>query len=138
MSSTSGSIRRRGAANPDIGQTWARPILAKVKARYNGTARERWVAIVTGGYAETGDPSRAAYDATDDTGRGIYLIDIKTGDVLGEKRLRRATEMGITATDPRVNMQYAIPSTPAVFDIDGDDYADVIYVGDLGGNVWKW
>ena len=127
-----------GTASPGIGQTWARPIIAKVKARHGGAAQERWVAIVTGGYAEPGDPNRTAYDATDDAGRGIYLIDIKTGKVLGQKRLRRVTEPGIAATDPRVNLLYAIPSTPAVFDVDDDDYADVIYVGDLGGNVWKW
>ena len=129
---------KEGAGNVLIGQTWARPIIAKVKARYNGAARERWVAIVTGGYDQRGDPNHGSYDAAWDRGRGIYLIDIKTGEVLGQKRLRRATEVGIAATDPRVNLLYAIPSTPAVFDVDGDDYADVIYVGDLGGNVWKW
>jgi type IV pilus assembly protein PilY1 len=35
-------------------------------------------------------------------------------------------------------MVYAIPSSPAVFDIDRDGFADSIYVGDLGGNLWKW
>jgi Tfp pilus tip-associated adhesin PilY1 len=35
-------------------------------------------------------------------------------------------------------MVYAIPSTPGVYDLDFDGYADVIYVGDLGGRVWKW
>ena len=25
-----------------------------------------------------------------------------------------------------------------MLDLDGDGFADVIYVGDLGGNVWKW
>ena len=35
-------------------------------------------------------------------------------------------------------MCFAIPATPAVFDLDNDGFADVIYVGDLGGNVWKW
>jgi type IV pilus assembly protein PilY1 len=35
-------------------------------------------------------------------------------------------------------MCFSIPSTPAVYDADGDGYADVLYVGDLGGNLWKW
>ena len=35
-------------------------------------------------------------------------------------------------------MNYAIPSRPAVLDYDADGFADLIYVGDLGGNVWKW
>jgi type IV pilus assembly protein PilY1 len=29
-------------------------------------------------------------------------------------------------------------STPAVIDLDFDGIADVIYVGDMGGSVWKW
>jgi type IV pilus assembly protein PilY1 len=35
-------------------------------------------------------------------------------------------------------MRYAIPSTPSVLDLDFDGYADVVYVGDLGGQMWKW
>src|SRR5574338_380785 len=35
-------------------------------------------------------------------------------------------------------MRYAIASAPAVFDLDFDGFADVIYIGDLGGNLWKW
>jgi type IV pilus assembly protein PilY1 len=35
-------------------------------------------------------------------------------------------------------MAFAIASTPGVYDVDFDGFADVIYVGDLGGNVWKW
>ena len=35
-------------------------------------------------------------------------------------------------------MRYAIPSSPAVLDLDFDGYTDVVYVGDLGGQVWKW
>ena len=35
-------------------------------------------------------------------------------------------------------MCFAHPATPAVYDSDGDGLADVIYVGDLGGNLWKW
>ena len=54
---------QEGAGNALIGQTWARPIVAKVKARYNGAARERWVAVLTGGYDERGDPNHGAYDA---------------------------------------------------------------------------
>ena len=35
-------------------------------------------------------------------------------------------------------MKYAMPSTPAVFDLDSDGFADVIYIGDLGGQIFKW
>ncbi len=35
-------------------------------------------------------------------------------------------------------MHFAFAATPAVFDIDSDGYADVVYAADLGGNIWKW
>ena len=127
-----------GPHNPYVAQTWGRPIIAKVEVFLNSQVHERWVAVLTGGYDPSGDPHRTEYSALGQEGRSLYLIDIKTGRVLGQKRLRFATEPGITAGDPRTEMQYAIASTPAVFDIDSDDFADVIYVGDLGGNVWKW
>jgi Tfp pilus tip-associated adhesin PilY1 len=47
------------------------------------------------------------------------------------------TVLASQANDEK-GMCFAIPSTPAVFDSDSDGYADLIVVGDLGGNVWKW
>ncbi len=36
------------------------------------------------------------------------------------------------------DMIYALPSTPAVLDLDFDGFGDVVYIGDLGGQIWKW
>ncbi|MBW2421746.1 MAG: hypothetical protein JRH19_24630 [Deltaproteobacteria bacterium] len=44
---------------------------------------------------------------------------------------------GYDATD-RPTQIYAFPSAPAVIDSDSDGYADVVYIGDLGGQMWKW
>ena len=33
---------------------------------------------------------------------------------------------------------YAFTASPAVFDLDFDGYADVFYIGDLGGRMWKF
>jgi type IV pilus assembly protein PilY1 len=35
-------------------------------------------------------------------------------------------------------MTFAMPSNPAVLDVNFDGFADVVYVGDLGGQMWKW
>ena len=74
------------------------------------------------------------YDAThvNVAGRAIFILDLKTGEVLAEKKYNPA------ATDGQSSMFFAITSTPAVLDLDSDGFADVIYVGDLGGQVWKW
>ncbi|MEZ4291686.1 MAG: hypothetical protein R3E53_14570 [Myxococcota bacterium] len=42
------------------------------------------------------------------------------------------------ATDAQADMDYAVSSTPAVLDLNYDGFADIVYVGDLGGQVFKW
>jgi type IV pilus assembly protein PilY1 len=129
-----------------MGETWGQPILTRVRVQVNGDDNngegyERWVAIVSAGYATTGDPNPTAvsgvvstYDAThvNVAGRAIFILDLKTGQVLGEKKFDAG------AADAQSAMFFAIPSTPAVLDLDSDGFADVIYVGDLGGQMFKW
>jgi type IV pilus assembly protein PilY1 len=123
-----------------VGQTWSEPILTKIRVKVGandngGAGFERWVAIFAGGYDPSGDPNNfAAYNAAATKGRAIFVVDLKTGEVLAMKHFDPAAP----ATDPQSEMLYAIASTPAVYDLDFDGYADVIYVGDLGGNMWKW
>jgi type IV pilus assembly protein PilY1 len=91
--------------------------------------------IVAGGYDPSGDPINiAAYDPTATKGRGIFIVDVKTGEVIAQQVFDPTAPLG----DPNAEMLYAIPSSPGVFDLDFDGFADVIYVGDLGGNLWKW
>jgi type IV pilus assembly protein PilY1 len=126
---------------PWMGQTWAQPVITRVRVDYNGDTVERWVAIVTGGYSEKGDPNNALYTASNLEGRAILMLDLKTGEVLAEQKYNHTGKCPAAAYDatiPDQFMCFAIASTPAVFDVDFDGYADVIYVGDAGGNIWKW
>lgn len=123
---------------PYLGQSWSKPIVTKVKVKIDtndngGAGFERWVAIVNGGYTPTGDPNdTATYDSSNPAGRSIVMIDIASGEVLAMKRFDNG------ASDAERDMDFAIASTPAVVDLNYDGYADVIYVGDLGGQVFKW
>lgn len=143
-----------------MGQTWSDPIITRIKVSVNGNNNggagfDRYVAIVTGGYDPTGDPNdHANYRADSTAGRGIFVIDLKTGQVLAEKKFdpsataNCATNPGDPTCDPSAvaydpldperSMHFALAATPGVYDIDFDGYADVIYAPDLGGNVWKW
>jgi type IV pilus assembly protein PilY1 len=116
-----------------MGETWGTPIVTRIKVVIGGQPYERWVVIVTGGYDPSGDPNDSAnYNANATAGRAIFVLDAQTGQILGEKKFDPV------ATDGQQDMKYAIASTPSVFDLNADGYADVIYVGDLGGQVWKW
>jgi Tfp pilus tip-associated adhesin PilY1 len=128
-----------------MGETWSQPVITKVKMQSSCTAPcdpwvERWVAIFAGGYHEEGDPNESTGAAYDDTlsgttsrkGRAVFMVDITSGKVLATKRFDTNTSEG----DP--TMRYAFASAPAVFDVDFDGFADVVYIGDLGGQMWKW
>lgn len=114
-----------------LGESWSEPVITRVRVSIGAGVYERWVAVVGGGYSVTGDPNNAGYAPGASAGRGIFMIDIASGQLLAKKVFGAAS-----GQEP--GMLYAIPSTPAVLDLDFDGFADVIYVGDLGGNLWKW
>lgn len=131
----------------ELGQAWSDPIITRVKVDEglsgdvcghddgDGNCRERWVAIFGGGYETAADPNHADYAATSsDAGwtlrsKAIYMVDLATGTVLAKV----AYDLG---SNPAMN--YALPSRPAVLDTNFDGFADVVYIGDLGGQMWKW
>ena len=105
----------------ELGQTWSRPIKSTVN--YLGTDRE--VLFFAGGYdtANDGELVRTA----DSIGRGFYMVDATTGQMLSYR----------DATD-HPSMVYSIPSDMRIVNPDGDAYANAIYVGDTGGQVWRF
>ncbi len=75
-----------------------------------------WAAIFGNGYNSTG------------TGQSsIFIVNIKTGALI--KKI--ATGVGTTATPNAM-------ATPFALDTDGNKTADVVYAGDLQGNMWKF
>ncbi|MGH7289506.1 MAG: pilus assembly protein [Myxococcota bacterium] len=126
-----------------VGQTWGEPIITKVAVKVGADVLERWVAVVTGGYDKTGDPNdHLSYIPDATKGRSIWVLDVKTGVPLASRKFDTNGDCAnpaaaVNSTAER-QMCFAIASTPAVYDTDGNGLADVIYVGDLGGNLWKW
>jgi type IV pilus assembly protein PilY1 len=133
--------------DPDLGQAWSDPIITRVKIDEglsgdvcgyddgDGNCRERWVAIFGGGYETTADPNHADFAATsgdvgwNSRGKAIYMVDLATGTVLAKIEYD-------SVTNP--DMIYALPSRPAVLDTNFDGFADLVYIGDVGGQMWKW
>ena len=126
---------------PYMGETWGQPIITRVRVEVAGglgaagKGYERWVAIFGAGFSEEGDPNdEANYSASSLKGRAIYIVDVKTGEVLAAKRF----DPGVAASGAEAEMEFAFPAAPGVFDLDRDGYADVAYIGDLGGQMWRY
>jgi type IV pilus assembly protein PilY1 len=124
-----------------MGESWAQPIITKVRLKDPLDASkvvERWVAVVTAGYDPTSDPNPeevsdvvSSYDATSTLGRGVYIIDIKTGGVLAEKKFG-------SAVDNQASMLFSTVASASVLDLNSDGFADTIYIVSMGGQVFKW
>jgi len=67
-------------------------------------------------------------------GRGIMVVDALDGHVIWQAG---PAPTGATHNVTIADMAYAIPSDVRVADLNGDGFADVAYVGDTGGNVWR-
>ncbi len=108
-------------AYQELGETWSTPGVAKIKS----ASGDKWVAFIGGGYDVNEDNLPVV--ANDTIGRAIYAVDISNGNLFWSHS---------HATD--ANMKYCIPSDIAHVDTNGDGYIDRLYVGDLGGQVWRF
>ena len=106
----------------ELGQSWSRPI--KTKVRVGTTVKD--VLIFSAGYDVAND-GKTVRDTNDTMGRGIFIVDAASGD-------RLAYEAPITNTD----LQYAIPSDIRAIDINLDSLVDYLFVGDMGGQLWRF
>lgn len=112
----------------NIGQTWSEPVITKVKL--NGVEK---VVLVFGGGYDTAYESSDYNSATDSLGKQVYMVDAETGQLIWWSSNTSST------ADTRVNgMNYSITAKPTIVDLDNDTFADVIYIGDLGGQILKF
>jgi len=104
----------------ELGQAWSTPQLGKVKIGSD----DKWVAFIGGGYDENQDSLPAGSDTK---GRAIYAIDVLTGNLIWSYSYAKNS-----------SMTYCIPSDIARVDIDGNGKVDRLYVGDIGGRMWRF
>lgn len=160
--------RRSAATDPasfgEMGQSWSDPKLVKVKDGANG----KIVAIVGAGYDNanedgrygatqtftgTGITSGSGEGAVTSTGaagplapkgRGIYVMEVATLDAAGVPSIGTGAKVWgfgygavpTATTDPA--MTFSLPSSISALDRNTDGYTDRFYVGDTGGNMWRF
>ena len=104
------------ANDVDMGYTFSQPLLVKTN---NG----RWSVIVGNGYNNSEDDGQLS-----SSGHAVlFVLDAETGAV----RAKIDTGSGSAATPNGL-------SGPIAVDTTGDGIADVVYAGDLTGNLWKF
>ena len=104
------------ANDGDMGYTFSQPLLVKTN---NG----RWSVIVGNGYNNSEDDGHLS-----SSGHAVlFVLDAETGAVTA----KLDTGSGSAATPNGL-------SGPIAIDTTGDGIADVVYAGDLYGNLWKF
>jgi type IV pilus assembly protein PilY1 len=103
----------------EMGETWSTPYIGKIAY---GTG-EKSVIFIGGGYDDGQDNDSPP---ADDRGRAIYVIDVLTGTLI-----KGFSNAGIPT------MTYSIPSDISRVDTDDNEKIDRLYVGDMGGRIWR-
>jgi len=103
-----------------MGETWSEASIGKVKMA-DGTTKS--VAFVGGGY----DTAQ-----NNNTGKAFFVIDLSDGSKLWEYYKPSS------ATDDRQYMNFSLAANPAAVDVDNDGFIDHVYIGDVGGQLWKF
>jgi len=106
-----------------LGQSWSKPTLGRIAV--NGVPTDGL--IFGGGYDPMQD--NATMRSPDTVGNDLFIVDAVSKDLLWN-----------TSFDPDAfsAMDYSMPSDPRVIDANGDGLIDQIYIGDMGGQVWRF
>ena len=112
-------------AYAELGQSWSTPTVGRVRAVTDP------VLLFGGGYDVNQDNRPVA--AVDARGRAVFVANARTG----------ALEASFSSANALVtggSMSFSIPSdlTAIDTDLEGNNWLDRIYVGDMGGQVWRF
>lgn len=120
-----------------MGQSWSKPSVGYVK--WDG--KRKLVMIVGGGYDEKyEDPTFANTVSGSVKGNGVYIFDAENGNLLWWGSSNATDGAGTAKGDASTkitDMVSSIPSRIKTVDRDSDGLIDHLYVGDLGGKVFR-
>lgn len=117
----------------ELGQSWSNIQIKKLLIGGEAT----FVGVFAGGYDADKEDNvallRTTTSSASDIGRAVYIVDALTG-----ARLWWAGPSGSSADLELSNMIYSIPARMKAVDVRADGYTDRMYVGDMGGQIWRF
>lgn len=113
---------------PYLGDPWSKMMTGRVLYNDGTNVVEKWVGFIGGGY----NANNCTSGTCDTRGKGFYIVDLSGTGTTGGKILWSYTYGTSNA------MAYSVPAAPAIVDTDSDGFIDTVYVGDMGGNVWRF
>ncbi len=121
----------------ELGDSWSEPVIDKVYVDVSGTDTAKVVMLVGAGYDNLAEDATTPLTGTE--GRGVYVVEIAALSSMGVPSFTNSGNKvwGYTNADSAL-LTHSIPSELSVLDIDSNGYADRIYVGDTGGNMWRF
>jgi len=111
-----------------IAETWSEPSIGKVRISSSSEVCDqagthcKFAAFVGGGY----DTS-----ANNALGKAFFAIDLSNGTKLWEY-------YNNGTSDDRQYMNFSLPEKSTAVDLTSDGYIDRVYIGDVGGQLWKF
>ncbi|WP_281645619.1 PilC/PilY family type IV pilus protein [Parendozoicomonas sp. Alg238-R29] len=116
-----------------LGQTWSTPVKTKIRVSSgsgnNTTESVKEVLIFGGGYDP--DQDDANERTADDIGNAIYIVDATDGSLVWSASNDDNHNLNLPGMD------YSIPGEIQLLDLNQDGFPDQLFVGDVGGQVWR-
>lgn len=118
------------AAWHEMGETWSKPTLAKMRIGSATSSEVRTVVVFGVGYDALKDQETSR--AADQLGSDVMIVDALTGQL--HWSLQRDLYNNNALTNP---IKHSIPGDIRVMDMDRNGALDRLYFADTGGNVWR-
>jgi len=104
-------------------------------AEKDGAGKPKPVLIFGAGYDTNKDDHDGLANGgdADTTGRGMFIVDAETGDLLWSV----TPAANSTSNMQETGLLHSIAAPVSVLDSNGDELVDRVYLADTGGNVWR-
>lgn len=119
------------------GQSWSRPVVAKVNMGTDDNPNVKEVVLITGGYDPDQENQKSYSVDAGIKGNSVHMLDAETGSELW--RASDANESPSAANFLEVpDMKSPIPSSVRILDMNLDGWVDRMYINDLNGRLFRF